>query len=209
MIITLANFQLKAIASLMEGMVSPKREMVLKSCTGSGKTIILTHFMDEYRKSTYNTVFVWLTPGKGSLEDQSKAKMDRYIHGASTKLLYDTMISGFEAGDACFINWEKLTKKGNTALKEGERTNFLEHIDKALNDKLRFVVIVDESHQNDTIKADEIIEYFKTDKIIRCSATPKGYKDAFVIEVPEADVIAEGLIKKVLIINEKDRKSVV
>ena len=31
--------------------------------TGSGKTIILTHFMDEYTKSRGKTVFVWLTPG--------------------------------------------------------------------------------------------------------------------------------------------------
>ena len=61
---------------------------------------------------------------------------------------------------------------------------------------------MDESHQNNTVKADEIIQYFHTDKIIRCSATPKGIKNAEIIEIPEADVIAEGLIKKMLIINE-------
>lgn len=194
--ITLANFQLKAISDLMEGMLSDKREIILKSCTGSGKTIILTHFMYEYVKGNPNTVFVWLTPGKGGLEEQSKEKMDRYIHGVSTKLLYDVMTGGFDSGDFCFINWEKLTKKGNTALKEGERTNFIEHIQTALSNGLRFIILVDESHQNDTIKADEIIEYFKTNKIIRCSATPKGYKNAFEVIVPEEDVIAEGLIKK-------------
>ena len=52
------------------------------------------------------------------------------------------------------------------------------------------------------MKADEIIQYFHTDKIIRCSATPKGIKNAEIIEIHEADVIAEGLIKKMLIINE-------
>jgi type III restriction enzyme len=200
--ITLANFQLKAIANLMEGVLSDKREIILKSCTGSGKTIILTHFMDEYIKGNANTVFIWLTPGKGNLEEQSKEKMDCYIHVTSTKLLYEVMTSGFESGDVSFINWEKLTKKGNTALRDGERTNFIEHIQRALSDGIRFVIIVDESHQNDTIKADEIIEYFQTNKIIRCSATPKGYKNAFDVTVPEEDVIAEGLIKKVLIINE-------
>lgn len=206
--ITLADFQIKAIAGLMEGMVSSKREIVLKSCTGSGKTIILTHFMDEYIKGTYNTVFVWLTPGRGNLEEQSKEKMDRYIHGASTKLLYDVMTSGFESGDICFINWEKLNKKGNNALKEGEHTNFLERIEKALEDGLRFIIIVDESHQNDTIKADEIIEYFHTDKIIRGSATPKNYRDAYMIDIPEQEVIDEGLIKKVLIINENFEQNI-
>ncbi|MCG1024991.1 MULTISPECIES: DEAD/DEAH box helicase [Dehalobacter] len=200
--ITLANFQLRAIAELMDGMNSDKREIILKSCTGSGKTIILTHFMDTYFKSFHKKVFVWLTPGKGGLEEQSKAKMDRYIHGASTKLLSDVMTSGFEENDSCFINWEKLTKKGNNALKDGERANFLDHIDKALDGGLSFIIIVDESHQNDTIKADDIIEYFKTKKMIRCSATPKNYKNAFMVNIPEEDVIAEGLIKKVLIINE-------
>lgn len=86
-------------------------------------------------------------------------------------------------------------------MKDGERTNFIEHIEHALNDGLHFVVIVDESHQNNTVKADEIIQYFHTDKIIRCSATPKGIKNAEVIDIPEDDVIAEGLIKKMLIIN--------
>jgi len=202
MSITLANFQLDAIRQLMEGMVSDKREIVLKSCTGSGKTIILTHFMNEYIKCYSDVVFVWLTPGKGELENQSKKKMDKYIHGASTKELYDVMTSGFSAGDFCFINWEKLTKKGNNALKEGERANFIDWTERAHDEGLRFVVIVDESHQNDTIKADEIIELFKADKIIRCSATPKPYPKAFNIDIPEEDVITEGLIKKVLVINE-------
>ena len=43
----LVDFQIKAIADLMDAMSSDKRDIVLKSCTGSGKTIILTHFMDE------------------------------------------------------------------------------------------------------------------------------------------------------------------
>ena len=200
--ITLANFQLKAIEALMEAMGEPNRDIILKSCTGSGKTIILTHFMDEYLKSTNKAVFVWLTPGKGNLELQSKAKMDKYIHGSNTKLLSDIMSSGFEENVACFINWEKLTKKGNNALKDSERTNFVEHIQNAIDNGLTFTIIVDESHQNDTIKADDILALFNANKIIRCSATPKNYKNALLIEIPEEDVIAEGLIKKLLIINE-------
>ena len=167
----LKNFQLSAVKSLFEAMEKPARDIILKSPTGSGKTIILTYFMHQYVQSYCHTVFVWLTPGKGNLEEQSKEKMDKYIHAAQTKLLSDVMTGGFEENDNCFINWEKLTKKGNNALKDSERTNFLEHIEHALNAGLHFIVIVDESHQNDTVKADEIIQYFHTDKIIRCSAT--------------------------------------
>lgn len=202
MSINLKQFQLNAIKQLDESMQENTRDIVLKSPTGSGKTIILTHFMDQYIKSNHNIVFVWLTPGKGNLEEQSKEKMDKYIHNSQTKLLADIMTSGFEENDCCFINWEKLTKKGNVALKDSERTNFLEHIEKAFYDGLQFKVIIDESHQNFTAKADEIVQYFKTDKIIRCSATPLIDKRAKLIEISEADVIAEGLIKKLVVINE-------
>ncbi len=198
----LKEFQLNAVNSLFEAMATPARDIILKSPTGSGKTIILTYFMHQYIQSFPKTVFVWLTPGKANLEEQSKAKMDKYIHASQTKLLSDVMTAGFEENDSCFINWEKLTKKGNNALKDSERTNFLEHIQHALNDGIRFVIIVDESHQNNTIKADEIIQYFHTDKIIRCSATPKGIAKAEIIEIPEEEVIAAGLIKKMLVINQ-------
>lgn len=198
----LKEFQLKAVKDLFEAMDKPARDIILKSPTGSGKTIILTYFMHQYIQSFSKTVFVWLTPGKGNLEEQSKAKMDKYIHASTTKLLSDIMTAGFEENDSCFINWEKLTKKGNNALKDSERTNFLEHIQHALNKGLKFIIIVDESHQNNTIKADEIIQYFHTEKIIRCSATPKGIKNAEIIEIPEKEVIAAGLIKKMLVINQ-------
>lgn len=198
----LKDFQLKAINELHKAMESSNSNIILKSPTGSGKTIMLTHFMDEYIKGNSKTVFIWLTPGKGNLEEQSKDKMDKYIHNSQTKLLSDVMTSGFEENDCCFINWEKLTKKGNNALKDSERTNFLEWISKALDKGLIFKVIIDESHQNFTAKSDEIVQYFKTNKIIRCSATPLPDKKAYNIEISEADVISAGLIKKLLVINE-------
>lgn len=198
----LKEFQLTAVKSLFEAMDKPIQDIILKSPTGSGKTIILTYFMHQYIQSYSKTVFVWLTPGKGSLEEQSKTKMDKYIHASQTKLLSDVMTAGFEENDSVFINWEKLTKKGNNALKDSERTNFLEHIQHARNNGLHFIVIVDESHQNNTVKADEIMQYFNADKIIRCSATPKGIAKAEIIEISEEEVIAAGLIKKMLVINE-------
>lgn len=196
------DFQLKAIAELHDAMaVAGKRDIILKSPTGSGKTIILTRFMQEYMHAVPKTAFVWLTPGKGELEEQSKNKMDCYCHNASTKNLSDVMTSGFAAGDAVFINWEKLTKKGSNALKDSERTNFLEWIEKARNEGVTFKIVVDESHQNFTEKADAIVELFKTNKIVRASATPKEDKAAILVEVKEEDVINAGLIKKLIQIN--------
>lgn len=197
----LAEFQRKAINELMTYMEDDNiRNITLKSPTGSGKTIILTHFMYEYLQEHRHTIFIWLTPGRGELEEQSKEKMDRYIHNAQTKLLADVMTGGFEENDCCFINWEKLYND-RLALRDSERTNFLEWIEKAFNNGYEFKIIIDESHMNFTDNTQTIIDLFKTEKIIRSSATPISVGDR-LIDIPEEDVIAAGLIKKLIVINE-------
>lgn len=47
----LKEFQLNAVKSLFEAMEKPARDIILKSPTGSGKTIILTYFMHQYIQS--------------------------------------------------------------------------------------------------------------------------------------------------------------
>lgn len=198
----LKEFQQRAIAELNAAMGDPnRREIVLKSPTGSGKTIILTHFMAGWMRDHANMAFVWLTPGEGNLEEQSKAKMDHYCRNAQTKLLADVMTGGFAAGDAVFINWQKLTMEGNNALKDGERTNFLEWIDKARSAGIAFKVVIDESHHSFTEKTDSVVRWFGTDKIVRASATPNVDPAAIMIDIPEEEVIASGLIKKMMHVN--------
>lgn len=70
----LKEFQLQAVKSLFEAMDKPTRDIVLKSPTGSGKTIILTYFMHQYIHSFPKTVFVWLTPGKGTLRNRARRR---------------------------------------------------------------------------------------------------------------------------------------
>lgn len=196
------DFQKRAISDLYAAMaVTGTRDIIFKAPTGSGKTVMLTKFMDAYMKGHDKTVFVWLTPGQGDLEEQSKRKMEAVCPGASTKDLADVMTGGFVAGDAVFINWQKLNRDSNNALKDSERTNFLEWIDKAFAEGLSFKVVIDESHHSFTDKSDAVVEWFKTDKIVRASATPTAVPGAIIVEVDEEDVIAEGLIKKRICIN--------
>ena len=54
----LKEFQLEAVKKLFEAMETPARDIILKSPTGSGKTIILTYFMHQYIQSFPKTVFV-------------------------------------------------------------------------------------------------------------------------------------------------------
>ena len=49
-----------------------------------------------------------------------------------------------------------LLKKGNTALKDSERSNLFEKIAEAHKDGTEFVVIIDEEHLNNTKKADDV-----------------------------------------------------
>lgn len=71
----LKEFQLNAVKSLFEAMETPARDIILKSPTGSGKTIILTYFMHQYIQSFPKTVFVWLLrPVKATLKNRARRK---------------------------------------------------------------------------------------------------------------------------------------
>ena len=57
--IILRTFQIKAIADLNAAMEQPNRDIILKSCTGSGKTIILTHFYGRvFQKQSQNCIYL-------------------------------------------------------------------------------------------------------------------------------------------------------
>lgn len=197
----LKQFQSTAIEELKSAFSNSEKFIILKSCTGSGKTIILTHFIDEILKENNNYIFVWFTPGSGELEEQSKKKMDKYIYGRKTKLLSDIMSGGFEKGDTCFINWELLVNKTNTATQDGDFTNIFSHIRNAKRQGALFVVVIDEEHLNKTIKSKEVIFYFDPLKIIRASATPKMEGQFTLVNVDEDDVIDAELIKKKIVVN--------
>ena len=201
--IKLKEFQINTVNKLLDATsIGEKKEVLLQAPTGSGKTIILLSYIEEYLKENKNTIFVWLTPGKGDLEEQSKDKMIKFLPNLENKNIQDVLLQGFYAKDTAFINWETITKKGNNALKEAERKNLYERVHEAHNNGYKFIVIVDEEHLNKTVKAEAIIEYMNPEYIVRVSATTKTNKEAEYIEINELDVINAGLITRALYINE-------
>ncbi|MEG1408383.1 MAG: DEAD/DEAH box helicase family protein [Romboutsia sp.] len=202
--IVLKEFQEKCVNELIDECISNKNdEIVVKAPTGSGKTIMLINFIERYVDDvSKQSIFIWLTPGTGELEEQSKSKMNKYLPEKDTKLIIDVLKTGFNEGDTVFINWESVNKKGNTAIKEQERKNLFDRIDEAKNNNFNFIVIIDEEHINQTIKSEGIIRSFYPKQIIRASATPIVNKKVKMIQVDEIDVIKEGLICKKLYINE-------
>lgn len=201
--ISLKKFQIDTVNKLLDATsVGTKKEVLVQAPTGSGKTIILLSYIEEYFKENKNTLFVWLTPGKGDLEEQSRKKMLKFLPHHKTQTIQDVLLQGFEEKSTAFINWETITKKGNNALKEAERKNLYERIHEAHNSGYKFIVIVDEEHLNKTVKAESIIEYMNPNYIVRVSATTKTNKEAEYIEIDELDVINSGLITRALYINE-------
>lgn len=203
--ISLFDFQEKAVLKLIDLVAEEgsKQTIIMKSPTGSGKTIILIDFIEEYlSKVDGNTAFVWLCPGKGDLEEQSRKKMIKYNAQRNTQNLFDALQNGFPAESTTFINWELVTKSGNTALRDGERKNLFDRIVEAHRANITFIVIIDEEHSNNTAKAKAIIDAFSAKNIIRVSATAVENKRFEYFEIDEMDVINAGLITKALYVNE-------
>ena len=199
------EFQTQCVEVLIEKTVetTSKQVITVKAPTGAGKTIILIKYVDEFLKNTAgNTAFVWLCPGKGNLEEQSKARMEEVTPHIDTRNLMYSMMAGFEPGSVTFINWELVTKRGNTALKDSERSNLFEKIAEAHKDGTEFVVIIDEEHLNNTKKADDVISAFAAKNIIRVSATANKVPHQEYYEISEEDVINAGLITKAIYVNE-------
>lgn len=201
--IKLKEFQKKCVEELLEQTVfGEKKEILLQAPTGSGKTVILLEYIDRFLLENKNYVFVWLTPGSGELEEQSKNKMNQLLTNRTTKTLNEILTNGFEEQDTAFINWENVTKKGNTALRELEKSNLYDRIEQAQNDGIKFIVIIDEEHRNKTEKAENITNLFNCEHIVRVSATTKRNDEAYNIKISEMEVISSGLITKSLYINQ-------
>ena len=78
--IKLKDFQINTVNKLLDATsIGSKKEVLLQAPTGSGKTIILLSYIEEYLKENNKVIFVWLTPGKGDLEEQSRKKMVKFL----------------------------------------------------------------------------------------------------------------------------------
>lgn len=202
---TLLNFQDKHVNNLLEK-YADYNDIVLFAPTGSGKTIMASKFIDEYLDENPRTLFLWLCPGEGGLEKQSKKSFAESTSGIDYGDVYDFIQDNNPSEKVYFINWDKINKSSNVVLREGEHKDFMGRIHYCKANGIKIFMIIDEEHKSkDT--ANEYIGNIEPDKILRISATPDSECD-YTEEITEDEVITEGLIAVGISINEGLAKAI-
>lgn len=222
-------FQQKAIDELVESFKKlwqtgdNKLELTFKSPTGSGKTFMVTHFVDALNNQPdwiEDVAFVWIT-FSDDLAMQSKEKFYEYFFpNLSNQLL---TIQDFNNGvlknkDMLFLNWQKLVardaekrklRRPDDANKEKEQGYYFEDVVEKTHAEGRSVVmIIDESHKNVSAAAiRDVINPLNPRIILKVSATPEkipsisdvNHLKAGFVEVDRKDVVEAGLIKEEIV----------
>jgi type III restriction enzyme len=207
------NYQEKAIVKLKQEInellgSDDNKVCILKSPTGSGKTLMMAEFMMRLADSRIDgkkLSFIWIAVNK--LHDQSRNSLKKYYEnkGLGLRCSYyeDLEDRKIRENEILFLNWASINKKGNVYVRANERDNNLTHVVNKTKDEGRTIIlIIDESHRNaDTETSKDLIEEIGPKVTIEVSATPqlKGVFNG--VEVQLKDVKDEGMIKKEIVIN--------
>lgn len=175
-------------------------EMVLCAPTGSGKTVLVCKFIDDYLDENPNTVFLWLCPGAGGLHKQSEDSFVETTSDIPYGDVYGFITEPDPRGRVFFINWDKINKKSNVVLREGEHKDLMTKVLSCHNSNIDIFMVIDEEHKyRDT--ANEYIANIQPKHVLRISATPISQGD-HVETIKDDEVIAAGLIATGIAINE-------
>lgn len=193
-----------------------RTQLRLQAFTGAGKTYMMSRYVKEMADQpeflNKKILFLFMTPGKGSLKEQSYHKFQSVIN-ASLKLINDDELtsSTLEESTVLFTNWEQ-SKIGNL-YKDNETASIFDIIAESKFDKT--VLIIDEEHYaKNSDESQVVIEKFSPDLILNASATPQNeyYIDQNGVKTPRfnaqntvkvniADIDEAGVIKHKVFVN--------
>lgn len=181
--------------------------IIFKAPTGSGKTYMISQSLMRLAKSNggiASYAFMWISVN--SLHEQSRLSLNRYLD--KERLLdcigiEDIQNSTIGENQIVFINWESLIKENNIFRTENERNwNLTSVIENTKDDGKQIILIIDESHRTAKAeKAQDIINEISPILTIEMTATPTTIA-GHTIDIPLGEVIAEGMIKKEIHIND-------
>ena len=196
---TLYPFQTKHEENLL-AKCADHEEIVLYAPTGSGKTVMVCKFIDDYLDENPNTVFLWLCPGAGGLAKQSQDSFEEVTSGIPFGDVYSFITEPDPRGQVFFINWDKINKKSNVVLREGEHKDLMSKVLSCHNNNIDIFMLIDEEHKyRDT--ANEYVSNIQPVHVLRISATPVSKGDHTEI-IKDDEVISAGLIATGISINE-------
>lgn len=220
MLYPLKNYQKEAVDELVRYFDSALNfdsfTTILKAPTGSGKTLMMTYFVQEICENykEFDCCFIWCSIGKGELHKQSFNKVSNYLDGNPECSLIEQEFFGprsfIKKHEIVFLNWEKFVDKDkegnwkNSLMKDQEGSNFIDVLKNTRLQNRQIILIVDECHIGSS--GNSRIKEFKSEILqprmtFEMSATPI-LNSSNIVLVNASDVIDEGIMKRAAILNK-------
>lgn len=220
---TLFDFQEKAVGELLDHLTSalheptPQTPILLKAPTGSGKTVMAAAVIDRFMDTATmrpdmdgNIAWIWFAPN--TLHIQSYESLnDLYEEQRRLNCINLDNLSNnpvLHAGDMLFANWSSLSSETNVWRQDNETNQNLETlIENTRANDTKIILVIDEAHLSAFTgkQAVNVRNLIGADVEIMITATPNQEQALFAIDrtvnIPRAEVINEGLIKKSVRLN--------
>ena len=209
----LKEYQKKAVERLLEDSAGFLRRegdktIVFKSPTGSGKTAMVANFLARLAEYSQIPSFacVWIAPLK--LHGQSYDKLKRYYANSRAlecKEFSDLQDNQIGDREILFVNWASVIQANNIIIRENEREFYLDKVVENTKAAGRAIILlIDESHSHArTNHAHALIDRIGPKLTVEISATPFLSKSAAgTVTVDSDEVVAEGMIKKSVVLND-------
>jgi type III restriction enzyme len=210
----LKNYQEDAIEELLEKTkklltYSDEKKLVFKAPTGSGKTIVMAEFLKRLvddREIKKSLSFIWTAPRQ--LHTQSREKLEKYFEenrAIKCSFFEDLQDRKIDEDEIVFFNWESVNKRNkNTIVRENEQEFYLSKVlERTIEEGREIILIIDEAHHHATSDiSKDLIKFIGPKLLIEVSATPKVEQPDEMVNVELEDVKDEGMIKKVVILND-------
>ena len=218
-------FQEKAVAGLLSWVKrlwrndSRMQNLTFKAPTGSGKTYMTERLICELAHQPdwqHDVAFVWIT-FSDDLAMQSRDKFfDYFSPNIPGRLLTINDLNQGRLGrhDVMFLNWQKLVSRraedrvnrrpADERLMKEQGYYFEDVIEQTHAEGREIVLIIDESHKNETTASwRDVVQPVDPKIILRVSATPEREPSASdvqngregFVEVSRQDVVDAGMIK--------------
>lgn len=188
----------------------------LDAPTGSGKTVMVGHFLKDFHQDY--AIFVF-TPGAGSLQEQTARRLSEIMGESNVQLIDDTTFSQEASTGIAYVgNWEKFVSRNkqtgdykNRIVREGDTRNFFDTLIEIGNKGIPVLVLIDESHHGKGGAISSIRTFLNDIKehlgysplYLEVSATPVLEGNVIPIKIPIAAVQKEGLIRKNVRLNSQ------